>query len=1153
MPFSRTTLLLRTLRHFRAANLAVVAGMAVATAVLTGALMVGDSVRGSLRDLAENRLGFVDHAMMSPRFLDQSLATRLAQTTDFKQRFDSITPGITVRGGAARGDGKARTPGVQITALADRFSVNEGESIINPTLAQALGGQVSAIRFSLPAPEETPRDATLARRSRNDIIATLTVEKSSVAEKGAFLDLFNLAATQRESPSAWVNLKSLQDELDRAEQVNLFLVAAKTGHQSQDDAKALNESLRQIATLPNYGLDLQKSADKSETVIASKSTYIHPAIVKAAEEVAGHIEKLISFIRMISAFEPGPLAPVLSALEAGWVQPHELRRVSVYLVNTVAKNSEPGTRNSELHYAIAAGISDLAGAPLATNEIAVNQWTADQMNLKIGDTLRLDYYLRQPNGDLAEVRSDRPGLGLTFKVAKILPMSGLGADPTLTPAYKGLTDADTIADWRPPAGLEINKKLVTKADEQYWGKYKAAPKIFLSLDTATKLWGNAFGDVTSLRVPNDKSAAFQSALLKEIDPATLGMIFRPVRAQQVAASSGSTDFGELFGGFSCFLLAAAVILVAMLFRLGVEQRARQLGLLAASGFSPGKIRALCLLEGFILALVGGALGLALALAYTALMIHGLRTWWVGAIGTTALRLHVRPLTLLTGFFESVIIAMLAIAWAVRRVAKTSPSALLAGALGSARIRLTKPPRISIALGLITALIAIALFAAAAKGKAKPEEGFLGGGAMLLTAALLLTFARLRPRHHATASLSIPTLALRNATRNRTRSLLCVALIALASFTLVTVSSMESATPRNTFDRKSGAGGYALIVETDIPLLADLNTLEGRQLLMRQASAKDPRWNNAKFAMMRSWAGQDISCLNITRPDSPKILAVPKSMMQPDRFTFASKIKDAPNPWDLLNEPRDDPNTIPVIADDESAQYILKLKIGDAMPLTDAAGRPRKLKLVATLAGSIFQSEMLMSEPNFHKLFPAQSGFSTILVETAPDNDPSVIALLSETLNDEKDQEKSDYSASIQTTAARLDAYHEVANTYLATFRVLGSLGLMLGTIGLAVVLVRNLIERRPELALMTALGFDLARRTRLVLWENISLLLLGLLIGAGCALAGVIPNVLTTSHHINIPALSLALAAVLLVGITSLLIAVRLAGRKISPAALRAE
>src|SRR3954462_7845863 len=94
--FSRFKLLLRNLRYFRAANLAVVAGMAVATAVLTGALMVGDSVRGSLRDLAERRLDFVDHALISPRFVDQSLAARLAATPDFKKSFESITPGVTL-------------------------------------------------------------------------------------------------------------------------------------------------------------------------------------------------------------------------------------------------------------------------------------------------------------------------------------------------------------------------------------------------------------------------------------------------------------------------------------------------------------------------------------------------------------------------------------------------------------------------------------------------------------------------------------------------------------------------------------------------------------------------------------------------------------------------------------------------------------------------------------------------------------------------------------------------------------------------------------------------------------------------------------------------------------------------------------------------
>jgi putative ABC transport system permease protein len=1123
--FSRTKLLFRNLRHFRAANLAVVAGMAVATAVLTGALMVGDSVRGSLRELTRARLGFVDHVLASPRFVDQSLAKRIADAPGFAERFESITPGVTLRGGATRGDGKAKAAGVQITALADRHPVAEGEAVANTELVRALGGVgTGGLRFSLPAPDEAPKESALARRARNETILTFAVEKAREAEAGSFLDLFNLAGGQRAAASAWVHLKSLQDELDRAGQANLFLVAAKNGRTTADDAAALNTLLKQVAKPADYGLEVRKGADKSAAVIGSRSTYVPPAIAEIATRLARE-------------------------------QNVPLTRASVYLVNRVAKIGDAGPGIS---YAIAAGVNRLPAEQggdvrLADDEVAVNQWTADRMKLKVGDRLRLEYYLRQPNGDLAEVASDRPGVGLTFRVARVLPMTGIGADPALTPEYKGLTDADTIGDWRPPAGLNIDKKRVTKEDEQYWSDHRGAPKVFVSLDSAKKLWGTAFGDVTGLRLPADKADAFTNELVKRVDPAALGLTFRGVRDQQLAAAGGGTEFGGLFIGFSFFLLIAAVLLVAMLFRLSIEQRARQLGLLSASGFSPAQLRNLSLREGLLLAIVGGVIGCGLAVGYTALIVHGLRTWWVGAIGTTALRLHVMPATLAMGFAGTVVVALLAIWWAVRRVGKASPASLLAGALGTSAVRLAKPPRISLGVAVGGALIAVAMFALGATGRMPTTGAFLGGGALLLMAALSFTFARLRPSPQAAAGLSLPTLAVRNATRNRTRSLLCVALIALASFTLVTVSSMESSTPGDTFEKKSGAGGYGLIVQTDIPLLADLNTLEGRQILMRLPSARDPRWEKARFAMLRKWAGQDVSCLNITRPDSPTILAVPKSLRDTDRFTFANKPKGAANPWDLLDEPQPDENTIPVIADDESAKYIMHLGLGDTLTINDAVGRPRKLKLVATLAGSIFQSEMLMSEANFLKLFPAQSGFSTILVETSPKDAPEIEQLLRETLNDVSGQELSDYSATIETTAARLDAYHQVANTYLSTFRVLGSLGLMLGTIGLAVVLVRNLIERRPELALLAALGFNPSTRTRLVLWENVSLLLLGLLIGAGCALAGVIPNVLTSAHTINARALAIALAAVLGVGLVSLVLAVRVAGRRVTPAALRAE
>ena len=58
----------RSLIYFWRIQLAVLLGAAVATAVLTGALLVGDSVRGSLRDLTLDRLGRIDYALASERF-----------------------------------------------------------------------------------------------------------------------------------------------------------------------------------------------------------------------------------------------------------------------------------------------------------------------------------------------------------------------------------------------------------------------------------------------------------------------------------------------------------------------------------------------------------------------------------------------------------------------------------------------------------------------------------------------------------------------------------------------------------------------------------------------------------------------------------------------------------------------------------------------------------------------------------------------------------------------------------------------------------------------------------------------------------------------------------------------------------------------------
>ena len=66
-----------SLKHHWRMNLAVACGTAVATAILTGALLVRDSMRGSLRALLLERLGRIEYAVVPNRFFRTDLVDHL--------------------------------------------------------------------------------------------------------------------------------------------------------------------------------------------------------------------------------------------------------------------------------------------------------------------------------------------------------------------------------------------------------------------------------------------------------------------------------------------------------------------------------------------------------------------------------------------------------------------------------------------------------------------------------------------------------------------------------------------------------------------------------------------------------------------------------------------------------------------------------------------------------------------------------------------------------------------------------------------------------------------------------------------------------------------------------------------------------------------
>jgi ABC-type antimicrobial peptide transport system permease subunit len=198
---------------------------------------------------------------------------------------------------------------------------------------------------------------------------------------------------------------------------------------------------------------------------------------------------------------------------------------------------------------------------------------------------------------------------------------------------------------------------------------------------------------------------------------------------------------------------------------------------------------------------------------------------------------------------------------------------------------------------------------------------------------------------------------------------------------------------------------------------------------------------------------------------------------------------------------------------------------------------------------VLQGELIMGEEPFVRLFPGHEGFRFFLVEAAEVSSRASAAALAEVV----ERELQPFGVDAVTTVDRLDAFHRVENTYLSTFQALGGLGLLLGTAGLAAVMFRNVLERRRELALLRAVGYDSRHLTAMILAEVMFLLACGLAAGVGGAIVAIAPAWFGRGGEAPGIGLALLLAGVLAAGVLSAAAATRtaLGGRLLQ--ALRAE
>jgi ABC-type antimicrobial peptide transport system permease subunit len=377
--------------------------------------------------------------------------------------------------------------------------------------------------------------------------------------------------------------------------------------------------------------------------------------------------------------------------------------------------------------------------------------------------------------------------------------------------------------------------------------------------------------------------------------------------------------------------------------------------------------------------------------------------------------------------------------------------------------------------------------------------------------------------------------------------LCITLIAFSTFIIVAVDAFRRPDSAASQDQKSGSGGFRLMAESLLPIVHDPNSDFGRAALNLPNDSGSASLANTTLTRFRLRPGDDASCLNLYAPGNPRILGATEQFIRSNRFVFqttsATSNEEKANPWLLLNRELDQ-GVIPVIADANSMTYVLHKKIGDELAIARDEGAVR-VRFVGALADSIFQSELVMSEKNFLRLFPDQPGYRFFLID-APEHDVSTVTA---TLEDHL----SDYGFDVVSTGERLANFHRVENTYLSTFQMLGGLGLILGTLVMAAVLLRNVFERRKELALLRAVGYNSLHFTTMVFAENALLLFLGLATGTICALLAIAPVLFDRGGRPPNISVGFLLVAVLLSGMAASLMATWAALRSPLLPALRAE
>lgn len=1108
---TRSLITLRSLAHYWRWHLGLFLGVALAAAIIGGSLVTGDSVRATLSGQAVLRLGKITTAAAAA---DGFFTESLVHTASLQLPGGSeAEPVLYLQGSLSLPDSGNRAGGVQLYGVRSKFfefaagtpAAIARERLPGPFTAAAGGNDGLYLNRALanslgakPGTEVVVRFEKPGFISRDaplsgesDQTVTTRIRVKRIIEDDQ-LGNFSLNAGQSPPLNAWLSLSVLQELAGLPGRANLIVSDCA-------ETAGLEKELDRALTVEDAGLTLTGSGDRR--VLATSRIFL-------ADDLAAKIRA--TFPRA-----EGVLTYLVNEIQANG-------RVTPYSFATAAAGTVP---------------------PPAGKGVSVSQWLADDLGLKTGDSLKLKFFRVTRARNLEEAEAD-------LKVQRILPMS----DPTVrrdwTPDFPGVTESENCRDWKP--GIPINQEIIRDKDDAYWKEFKGTPKLWMDLPTGQELWANRFGSLTSFQIPVAGTTGEMTRLLAAaLTPAEAGITVVNVQEAAGKAVSESMDFGALFAAMSSFLILTSLLLAALLFVFTLEQRARQCGVLRAAGWNGRDVRRLFLTEGLCVAIPAAAAGALAARFYAVWTLGKLESDWADAALGLRFVTAIHPLSLVIAGLVTVALAFIVIWWASRRLLRANPKDLLAGQIKPAAQRHEGPRRAGwrrfLPIGTASAVAAAMLFFTPRVPQHIAPMLFFGAAFLLLVDGLRLLNWRLTKMDAATSGPALSTvwqLGIRSTIRRRGRSIALTGLLALGVFMITALNAFRQDARLTENRRGTGTGGFAFVGESTLPVYEDLNSNAGQK-----AWDFDPdELAGVRFVPFRVRDGEEASCLNLNRAQAPRVLGLSTASMPADAFPFASSMttEGRNQPWELLDQTVAPGGPVPAIMDQYSAMFALGKKQGDTITVTDSKGNPVQLQLVGLLAGTVLQGQVIISEEHFVRLYPDTKGYRFFLVE-APAGKADAFRKLATSQLASRD-------LALVPAPQRLAQFQAVQNTYLTIFTTLGGLALLLSTVGLAVLVARNVLERRAEFATLTACGFLRRQLRLLVVSEHWFLFVSAVVLGSVSAALAVWPNLrLAGAGGIPMGTLSLILLSLLAGSLAFCWLAARLAITPRLTGALRHE